>query len=68
MSIKDEIATAAAKAAIPVAVTASSLFGYSWSDISYMLTALLTAMLIIQNAWKHWVKPLVLRWRGGGVG
>lgn len=68
MSMKEQIATDAAKAAVPVAITASSLFGYSWSDISYMLTAVLTLMLILQNAWKHWVKPLVLRWRGARVG
>jgi hypothetical protein len=46
------------KAAPPVFVSASSIFGLvHWSDVAYVLTAIYTFLMITQHIWEKWVKP-----------
>lgn len=53
------------KAAPPVFVSASSIFGvFTWSEAAYAMTAIYTLLMITQHVWEKWVKPWRKRKKG----
>lgn len=43
-------------APLPVAVTGLSLYGVSMQDVVYILTAILTVLMVIEKLWSMWRK------------
>lgn len=60
MAATPEHATTAAETAmrvapsVPITVTGLSLYGIGMQDIVYILTAILTALMVIEKLWKLW--------------
>lgn len=62
MAASPEHATTAAETAmrvapsVPITVTGLSLYGIGMQDIVYILTAILTVLMIAEKLWKLWQK------------